>query len=85
MVMAMGMAIAGMIMDPSGLTVGAMGMTMIGVIVGLGGLTMADTVLAGIRVTERMPQGTAITLIQTNASPQATAGIHAPIIIMATR
>ena len=72
----------GMIID--GLTVGTMAITTIGMIMGPDGLTVpAAVVLVGIRVTERMsPQGMAITLIPTSATPRGTAGIHAPIIIM---
>ena len=69
-------------MDQGGLTVGAMVMT-IGMIVGPGGPTVEVMVLVGILVTERMsPQVMGITLIPTSATPQDTAGIHAPIIIM---
>jgi hypothetical protein len=65
-----------------GLTAGAMGMTMIGTIMGPGGPTVG--VMVRIRVTERMPpQDT--TIRPTNVSTHATAGIHAPIIIMAIR
>jgi hypothetical protein len=82
MVTGMGTVITGMIMGPGGLMAGIMGMTMIGIIVVPGELTLAVMVLVGIRVTERMsPQGMAITLIPTSASPQDTAGIHAPIIM----
>ena len=60
-----------------------MAITTIGMIMGLDGLTVLAVVLVGIRVTERMsPQGMGITLTPTNATPQGTAGIHAPIIIM---
>jgi hypothetical protein len=93
MAMVTGMvAMIGMIMGPGGLTVGAMGMAMIGMImgpgigmiVGPGGLTVVAMGMVGIRVTERMsPQGMAITLTPTSATPQGTAGIHAPIITMA--
>ena len=88
MAMAMGtvvMVTAGTIMGLAGLTVGAMGMTMIGMIVGPGGPTVGVMALVGIRVTERMsPQGMGITLTPTSVTPQGTAGIHAPIIIMGT-
>src|SRR6476469_3108152 len=85
--MATGMvAMIGMIMDPDGLTVVAMGMAMIGMIMGPGGLTVVAAVLVGIRATERMsPQGMAITLTPTTATPPDTAGIHAPTIIMSIR
>src|SRR5512143_343316 len=72
------MAITGMI----GLPVGTTGMTMIGMIVGPGGLTGGGMALVGIRVTERMPPRDT-TIRPTNVSTHGTAGIHAPIIIMA--
>jgi len=75
------MAITGMI----GLTAGAMGITMIGMMIaGPGLLTVGVTGLVGIRATERTPpQDT--TIRPTNVSTHATAGIHAPIIIMGIR
>ena len=80
-----GMATIGMIMGPGGPTVEIMGMTTIGMIVGRGGLMAGATVLVGILATAPMsPQGMAITLIPTSASPQGMAGIHAPITTMAT-
>ena len=66
-----------------GLTGGATETTMIGMIVGPGGLTVGGMVLVGIRVTERTtPPSMVITLIPTSATPQGTAGIHVPTIIM---
>ena len=71
------MAITGMI----GLTAGAMGIATGMMIAVLGLLTVGVTGLVGIRVTERTPpQDT--TIRPTNVSTHATAGIHAPIIIM---
>ena len=74
------MAITGMI----GLTAGAMGIAIGMMIAGPGLLTVGVTGLVGIRATERMPpQDT--TIRPTNVSTHATAGIHAPIIIMTIR
>jgi hypothetical protein len=74
------MAITGTI----GLTAGAMGIATGMMIAVLGLLTEGVMGLVGIRVTERMPpQDT--TIRPTNVSIHATAGIHAPIIIMAIR
>ncbi len=77
----MAMAITGMI----GLTAGAMGITMIGMMIAVPGLlTVGVTGRVGIRATERLPpQDT--TIRPTNVSTHATAGIHAPIIIMGIR
>ena len=81
-----GMTTIGMIMRPGGPTVGIMGMTTIEMIVGRGGLMAGATVLVGILATALMsPQGMAITPIPFSASPQGTAGIHAPITTMATK
>ena len=71
------MAITGTI----GLTAGAMGIATGMMIAVPGLLTVGVTGLAGIRATERMlPQDT--TIRPTNVSTHATAGIHAPLIIM---
>jgi hypothetical protein len=49
-----------------------------------GGHGQVGAVMVGIRVTEHMlAQVMAITPIPTNALPQGTAGIHAPIMTMA--
>jgi hypothetical protein len=65
-----GKATVGVVMDVGGLTVEAMG--------------KVGAVMVGIRVTEHMlAQVMAITPIPTNALPQGTAGIHAPIMTMA--
>lgn len=72
------MAITGMI----GLTVGAMGIAIGMMIAGPGLLTVGVTGRVGIRVTERMPPRDT-TIRPTNVSTHGTAGIHAPIIIMA--
>jgi hypothetical protein len=85
MATATAMATAGMIMGPGGLTVGATGMTTIGMTVGPGGLMAGATVLVGILATALMSLQGMATLIQTSASPQATAGIRAPTIIMAIK
>jgi hypothetical protein len=75
-------AMVTMIMGLGGLTVVAMVITMIGMIMDPGGLTVLAVVLVGTRVTERMPpQAMGITLIPTSATPPATAGIHAHIIM----
>ena len=67
-----------------GLTAGAMGIATGMMIAVLGLLTVGVTGLVGIRAMERMPpQDT--TIRPTNVSIHATAGIHAPIIIMAIR
>jgi hypothetical protein len=64
---AAGKAAVGVVMDVGGLTVEAMG--------------MVGAVVVGIRVTEHMSaQVMAITPIPTNALPQGTAGIRAPIM-----
>jgi hypothetical protein len=71
----------GMIID--GLTAGTMAITTIGMIMDPDGLTVLAVVPVGTRATERMsPHGMGITLTPTSATPQGTAGIHAPIIIM---
>jgi hypothetical protein len=65
---------------------GMVGMTMIGMIMGPGGSTVVVGVVVRIRVTECLwDQVMVITLIPTSATPQGTAGIHAPIITMAIR
>ena len=67
-----------------GLTAGAMGIATGMMIAVLGLLTEGVMGLVGIRAMERMPpQDT--TIRPTNVSIHATAGIHAPIIIMAIR
>jgi hypothetical protein len=66
-----GKATVGVVMDVGGLTVEAMG--------------KVGTVMVSIRVTEHMlAQVMAITPIPTNALPQGTAGIHAPIMMIMT-
>jgi hypothetical protein len=76
-----GEATMGMVM-----VVATAGEAMVGVVMDLGGLTveamgMVGAVVVGIRVPEYMlAQVMAITPIPTNALPQGTAGIHAPIM-----